>query len=789
MENEILWGPRNQRLHDKAKKSQGKNLVVQIPVEGQEARRFGPTYTVSELARIKRRPDISSHFSPHFAVFEPAQLFEDEADRFYLRCGREYPSCKRCQKTKSECFYPAPPDRKRLAFERAQAKNAEVGNQIGTVNYRICRTHDNPSAPHPSSPSTEGLHAPQRNGLITPEGDHSASIHRAQPEVRLPQQLQQTLQEGSGYVEVSREVALFLIEIYFERHYQADLLFHKRDFIQSYKSGRIADHVSRAIFAFASLFLPSVAGGFISGEIDIGDISRADWRAIGSRWSEQASQQALMNADKPCLELIQACQILALYWFAKAETIRTNMHTAIAYRASRLLHLHQIFGKGSVTDWSADRDRGMRCFWACWLTKCASQANARFQVDCWADVIGCPLPDDGADGSPTVPRHCLDKHGLIQDIRPTQQNPDIGFHSALIIIQGHWWEVQRFAQTVYVNYGSPTERVSEYCSLSKRLEELSDKMAEFTQYEPGHEPSKSSTADQARTFSIIYLYHLCVVYLHSCMVPVLSCRRHPPTISRAMIRLAAEQAWKHSVCMTTIAEQFIARKASVSKSWPIVGYGAYVCAAIQLRRFLALGVLSYQRLQETKVHLHLTGELSKYWMTLRPLHQDMERQFSQAQSLISSRVNDAQEVDQHRHELTRLIYQPDSCSSPELSSHLRMYVANEDIQGQNEQPEQQNFNAPVTVTDARGTSLASNVPLASDHTPLAQTLEPTIASETQQANWELAMDGPRGNVSSQSNWTLREDCIWWNQDPSSLGDVFGSGFFLHNDMVFQEDTY
>jgi hypothetical protein len=69
-----------------------------------------------------------------------------------------------------------------------------------------------------------------------------------------------------------------------------------------------------------------MAGGIISGEIDIGDVSRADWRAIGSRWSEQASQQALMNADKPCLELIQACQILALYWFAKAETTRTNMH-------------------------------------------------------------------------------------------------------------------------------------------------------------------------------------------------------------------------------------------------------------------------------------------------------------------------------------------------------------------------------------------------------------------------------------------------------------------------------
>jgi hypothetical protein len=63
------------------------------------------------------------------------------------------------------------------------------------------------------------------------------------------------LQEGPGDVGVSREVALFLIEIYFERHYQADLLFRKRDFIQSYKSGLICDHVSRAIFAFASLYV------------------------------------------------------------------------------------------------------------------------------------------------------------------------------------------------------------------------------------------------------------------------------------------------------------------------------------------------------------------------------------------------------------------------------------------------------------------------------------------------------------------------------------------------------
>lgn len=207
-----------------------------------------------------------------------------------------------------------------------------------------------------------------------------------------------------------------------------------------------------------SSFLTPLPGGIISGEIDIGDVSRVDWRAIGSLWSEQASQKALMNADKPCIELIQSCQILGMYWFAKAETIRTDMHTckymfwnlyciqlvvlilatAIAYRACRLLHLHQVLGKGSVADWSADRDRGMRCFWACWLTKCASQENAKFQVDCWTDVIGCPLPDDGADGSPTVPMRCLGKHGLIQNFGPVEQNSCIGFNTSLIIIQGLW---------------------------------------------------------------------------------------------------------------------------------------------------------------------------------------------------------------------------------------------------------------------------------------------------------------------------------------------------------------
>lgn len=59
--------------------------------------------------------------------------------------------------------------------------------------------------------------------------------------------------DGIEDVDVAEEVALFLIEIYFERHYQADLLFHKQSFIDDYLSQRLPRCISLAVFAFASM--------------------------------------------------------------------------------------------------------------------------------------------------------------------------------------------------------------------------------------------------------------------------------------------------------------------------------------------------------------------------------------------------------------------------------------------------------------------------------------------------------------------------------------------------------
>jgi hypothetical protein len=181
---------------------------------------------------------------------------------------------------------------------------------------------------------------------------------------------------------------------------------------------------------------------------------------IGERWAEQASKSALMNADKPCLPHVQACQILAMFWLAKSETRRTNMHTgtssttkstcqyltnerlllhsvAIAYRTCRILQFNRP-SPDRMDRCRAESDIEMRCFWACWLTKCASQQNARFPTDCWAEVVGCPLPDDIPMGSTPSLERFLDEAGSIQENVASEQNLRLGFNSTLVMLHGHW---------------------------------------------------------------------------------------------------------------------------------------------------------------------------------------------------------------------------------------------------------------------------------------------------------------------------------------------------------------
>ena len=53
----------------------------------------------------------------------------------------------------------------------------------------------------------------------------------------------------------SSEVAMFLIEIYFARMYNAHLLFHKETLISDFVAKKVPDFISLAIFASASVYV------------------------------------------------------------------------------------------------------------------------------------------------------------------------------------------------------------------------------------------------------------------------------------------------------------------------------------------------------------------------------------------------------------------------------------------------------------------------------------------------------------------------------------------------------
>ena len=55
-------------------------------------------------------------------------------------------------------------------------------------------------------------------------------------------------------------------------------------------------------------------------------LSTVDSTKQGYEWATAASQRVLMQADIPCIETVQACQNLGLYWFSQGEGERTHMH-------------------------------------------------------------------------------------------------------------------------------------------------------------------------------------------------------------------------------------------------------------------------------------------------------------------------------------------------------------------------------------------------------------------------------------------------------------------------------
>lgn len=185
-----------------------------------------------------------------------------------LRCSRERPECRRCQRVETKCYYPPPPDRKRLALERARERTSQSGFHKTASLSKAPRPHLDDSGPSsardldpqntlPAAPGNQTRSTRDEFAVLFGQGAYDSRATPAQAEMRASTRQINPSQDTFGTVQVSKEVALFLFEIYFERHYQADLLFRKKQFIDDYTAGKIYNYVVLATFAFASLYVGS----------------------------------------------------------------------------------------------------------------------------------------------------------------------------------------------------------------------------------------------------------------------------------------------------------------------------------------------------------------------------------------------------------------------------------------------------------------------------------------------------------------------------------------------------
>ncbi|KAF4333520.1 transcription factor [Fusarium beomiforme] len=215
------------------------------------------------------------------------------------------------------------------------------------------------------------------------------------------------------------------------------------------------------------------------------------------------------------------------------------------------------------------------------------------------------------------------------------------------------------------------------------------------------------------------------------------------------MQLAADQASEHSKTMTVMTEQYISAKAPISKLWPIVGYGAYVCAAVQLRRCLALGLLTHPGIQETRINLRLTAELCEYWTHLRPVFGDMERQFVQATALA-----EPQEAgkEQGRDKTNQLVDNRGSHTSPALSSYIRTYIASND-----------ESSGPV-----EGTTPQSRSSLAADQSNCTPPLPPVDALSAFTTIVRPTGEDSMSVDPTYADWEMKLDSTWWDQSPGTL---------------------
>ncbi|KAI7771474.1 hypothetical protein LZL87_010914 [Fusarium oxysporum] len=296
-----------------------------------------------------------------------------------LRCSRQRPTCTRCSRFSVTCTYPELADRRRLTARRESVRAEQTRSVSDAAPVTPESTElDVGTARSPSV-------APRINsfGVVDvgpPRTEHAASNSAGTNLDDLP----------------PRAIGLALLDIYFERLYNATLLFNRTQLFESYLDGSLPPYLLRSIFALSSLFLrkprhqpPRLGSHAVSPEL----AAFATYASYGDGWVEAARREAWLLTDRPTVQVVQALSCLNLYWFATRDLDRARINAVMAFASATTFRSLNLSDNGSRTkDELQLIERKHGCFWACWSTMCISSFPEAYAKNAWEEACNVPLP-------------------------------------------------------------------------------------------------------------------------------------------------------------------------------------------------------------------------------------------------------------------------------------------------------------------------------------------------------------------------------------------------------------
>jgi hypothetical protein len=134
--------------------------------------------------------------------------------------------------------------------------------------------------------------------------------------------------------------------------------------------------------------------------------------------------------------------------------------------------------------------------------------------------------------------------------------------------------------------------ISTLLALDRRLEVFfEDLHPDFRHFGP--ESLRSLKTDPYKLFTMLCVYHLSVIVLHSSIVPIFSSNPPDSGISKKLVTLSAKEAVQHSNLVMDMARIFVGFP-DKSRLPGIAGYALFVSASIQLKYLGAQGKLQSQ---------------------------------------------------------------------------------------------------------------------------------------------------------------------------------------------------